>query len=298
MIFVYSMNISGNVVDVFPYIFNRPFIPVNLEMPLYQFSVFLAIGPEIYVDGLIVLDKKNQQVVGRLGSKNILFHLINKPYSEWQNITAEEIMDRRYNKEGEASAAVKEEIIGIDTPVSQVIELFQKTKLAFTPVIKNGSVVAVLTIRDFLPLVKSKDSVETTTLSKIASALTTIDKNTDVFMAIDIMLKKGIRNIGLTENEKESSRVIGVVNDRSILEFLLSHNGRQIMEDYEEKRISHIKISKSLKLYPLLEVPQNESIKIAANLLTEMERPFLILEGKDKIVTPWDIVMKTFSKIS
>ena len=48
------MNISGNVVDVFPYIFNRPFIPVNLDMPLYQFSVFLAIGPEIYVDGLIV----------------------------------------------------------------------------------------------------------------------------------------------------------------------------------------------------------------------------------------------------
>jgi signal-transduction protein with cAMP-binding, CBS, and nucleotidyltransferase domain len=202
-------------------------------------------------------------------------------------------MDSIYNKKRGAS---EEEVIGFDTPVSQVIELFQKTKLAFTPIIKNGSVVAVLTIRDFLPLVKSKDNVENTPLSKIASTLTTIDKNTDVFLAIDIMLKKGIRNIGLTENEKETARVIGVVNDRSILEFLLSHNGRQIMENYEEKRISHIRISKSLKLYPLSEVPQNESIKRGANLLAEMERPFLILEGKDKIVTPWDIVMKTLAR--
>ena len=293
MIFVYNMNISGNVVDVFPYIFNRPFIPVNLDMPLYQFSVFLAIGPEIYVDGLIVIDEKSQQVVGRLGSKNILSHLLNKPYSEWQNITAKQIMDSIYNKKRGAS---EEEVIGFDTPVSKVIEFFQKTKLAFTPIIKNGSVVAVLTIRDFLPLVKSKDNVENTPLSKIASTLTTIDKNTDVFLAIDIMLKKGIRNIGLTENEKDRGRVIGVVNDRSILEFLLSHNGRQIIENYEEKRISHIRISKSLKLYPLSEVPQNESIKRGANLLSEMERPFLILEGKDRIVTPWDIVMKTLAR--
>ena len=61
------MNFSENVVNVFPQIFKRPFIPVVLDTPLYQFSVFLAIGPEIYVDGLVVLEKNNQQVVGRLG---------------------------------------------------------------------------------------------------------------------------------------------------------------------------------------------------------------------------------------
>ena len=76
------MNVSGNVVNVFPQIFKRPFIPIVLDTPLYQFSVFLAIGPEIYVDGLVVLEKSNQQVVGKLGCKNILSHLLNTSYSE------------------------------------------------------------------------------------------------------------------------------------------------------------------------------------------------------------------------
>jgi CBS domain-containing protein len=285
------MNISGNVVDVFPYIFKRPFIPIVLDTPLYQFSVFLAIGPEIYVDGLVVVEKNNQQIVGRLGSRNILSHLLNTRYSEWRSTTADQIMERSYKEE--------DEMININSPVSKVIELFKKTKFAFTPIItKEGNVVAILTIRDFLSIVKDKDNAETTPISQISSKLTSIDKNTDVLKAIDIMLKKGIRNIGITKNKnKSSAEVIGVINDRKILEFLLSYSGRQIMRDLEQKTISHIRLTRlteNLDIYPMREVSQDISIKSAATLLTEMERPFLILEGKDKIVTPWDIVMKTF----
>lgn len=282
------MNFSENVVNVFPQIFKRPFIPVVLDTPLYQFSVFLAIGPEIYVDGLVVLEKNNQQVVGRLGCKNILSHLLNTSYSEWRSTTADQIMERSYKEE---------EIIDINSPVSRVIELFKKTKFAFTPITKDRNVVAILTIRDFLPIVMNKNNAETTPISHISSKLTSIDKNTDVLKAIDIMLKKGIRNIGMTKNRNKPSEVIGVINDRKILEFLLSYTGRQIMKDLEQKTISHIKLirlTENLDIYPIREVPQDISIKVAAKLLTEMERPFLILEGKDKIVTPWDIVMKTF----
>lgn len=283
------MNVSGNVVNVFPQIFKRPFIPIVLDTPLYQFSVFLAIGPEIYVDGLVVLEKTNQQVVGKLGCKNILSHLLNTSYSEWRSTTADQIMERSYKEE---------EMIDIDSPVSKVIDLFKKTKFAFTPIInKERNVVAILTIRDFLPIVMNKNNAETTSISHISSKLTSIDKNTDVLKAIDIMLKKGIRNIGITKNKNKPSEVIGVINDRKILEFLLSHTGRQIMKDLEQKTISHIRLTRlteNLDIYPIREVPQDISLKVAADLLTEMERPFLILEGKDKIVTPWDIVMKTF----
>jgi CBS domain-containing protein len=186
------------------------------------------------------------------------------------------------------------EIIEIDTSISRVIEFFKKTKLAFTPIIaKDKSIVAVLTIRDFLPIVKNINKVKDTAISQISSKLTSIDKNTDILKTIDIMLKKGIRNIGITENRNDSSNVIGVVNDRSILEFLLSYNGRQIMKDLGQKISSNIMIGEHLKIYPIKEIPQDKSIDTAATLLTDMERPFLILEGKDKIVTPWDIVMKT-----
>ena len=202
--------------------------------------------------------------------------------------TADQIMERSYKEE---------EIIDINSPVSRVIELFKKTKFAFTPITKDRNVVTILTIRDFLPIVMNKNNAETTPISHISSKLTSIDKNTDVLKAIDIMLKKGIRNIGMTKNRNKPSEVIGVINDRKILEFLLSYTGRQIMKDLEQKKISHIRfnrLTENLDIYPMREVPQDISIKVAAKLLTEMERPFLILEGKDKIVTPWDIVMKTF----
>jgi CBS domain-containing protein len=280
------MNNLGSVFQVFSHIFNRPFIPIVLDTPLYQFSVYLAIGPEIYLDGLVVIDRNNQQLVGRIGCKNILSHIFTKRFPEWESTTADQIMDKMTNEGSE--------IIEIDTSISRVIEFFKKTKLAFTPIIaKDKSIVAVLTIRDFLPIVKNINKVKDTAISQISSKLTSIDKNTDILKTIDIMLKKGIRNIGITENRNDSSNVIGVVNDRSILEFLLSYNGRQIMKDLGQKISSNIMIGEHLKIYPIKEIPQDKSIDTAATLLTDMERPFLILEGKDKIVTPWDIVMKT-----
>jgi CBS domain-containing protein len=280
------MNNLGNISQVFPHIFNRPFIPIVLDTPLHQFSVYLAIGPEIYVDGLVVIERNNQQVVGRIGCKNILSYIFNKRYSEWQSATADQIMDKMTNEGSD--------IIEIDTSIPRVIEFFRKTKFAFTPIIaKDKSIVAVLTIRDFLPIVKNKNKVKDTPISQISSKLTSIDKNTDILKTIDLMLKEGIRNIGITENGNDSSKVIGVVNDRSILEFLLSYNGRQIMKDLGQKISSNIMIGEHLKIYPIKEVPQDKSINAGATLLAYMERPFLILEGKDKIVTPWDIVMKT-----
>ena len=57
------MNNLGNIFQVFPHIFNRPFIPIVLDTPLYQFSVYLAIGPELYVYILLVIDRNNQQVL-------------------------------------------------------------------------------------------------------------------------------------------------------------------------------------------------------------------------------------------
>ena len=47
------------------------------------------------------------------------------------------------------------------------------------------------------------------------------------------MIKEGIRNIGIKENDNNSdtnkTNLIRIINDRKILEFLLSHNGREIM---------------------------------------------------------------------
>jgi hypothetical protein len=46
-----------------------------------QIATFLAIGPQIYVDGLVVMDDKGQRKpVGRIGSKHIIRNILDVGY--------------------------------------------------------------------------------------------------------------------------------------------------------------------------------------------------------------------------
>jgi hypothetical protein len=59
---------------------------------MLQITTFLAIGPQIYVDGLIVINE-SKKPIGRISSKHIIFNIINTGYPEWLEITAPQIMD-------------------------------------------------------------------------------------------------------------------------------------------------------------------------------------------------------------
>ena len=50
--------------DIVPHIFSRSVLSVRQADSLLQVGGFLAIGPDIYVDGLVVLD--GQKPVGRI----------------------------------------------------------------------------------------------------------------------------------------------------------------------------------------------------------------------------------------
>ena len=53
--------------DAAPHIFRRPILFVDPNTQMLQVATFLAIGPEIYVDGLLVIDDKVERVkpIGR-----------------------------------------------------------------------------------------------------------------------------------------------------------------------------------------------------------------------------------------
>ena len=56
--------------DIVHHIFKRPVLSVSPADSLLQVGTFLAIGPDIYVDGLVVLD--GQKPVGRRGGQHII----------------------------------------------------------------------------------------------------------------------------------------------------------------------------------------------------------------------------------
>jgi CBS domain-containing protein len=140
-----------------PHIFRRPFLFVEPNTRMLEIATFLAIGPQIYVDGLVVVsdNDKGQRTrpVGRIGSKHIISNLLDSDYPDWLETKASQIMDSTVGA------------LEMDSTLSSALKIFDKTRFAFAPIVANidnerngevGSslvVTAALAIRDILPLI-------------------------------------------------------------------------------------------------------------------------------------------------
>ncbi len=70
--------------DAAPHIFQRPILFVDSSTQMLQVATFLAIGPEIYVDGLLVIDDKVQRgkPIGRISSRHIICCILDSGYPD------------------------------------------------------------------------------------------------------------------------------------------------------------------------------------------------------------------------
>ncbi|MGC2426947.1 MAG: CBS domain-containing protein [Nitrososphaeraceae archaeon] len=274
--------------DAAPQIFRRPFLFVGPNSHLLKTATFLAIGPQIYVDGLLVIDKGRgkEEPIGRISSKQIISKILNLGYPEWLDLKASQIMDSFVGN------------IEMDSPLSAALEIFEKTRFAFVPIIaKDSSIVAAsLSIRDILPLI-AKTNIDRP-IKDLSSPLISVDKNTTIRTALDLMIEGGIRNIGIEDNDAKNNnnnKLLRIINDRKILEFLLSHRGRKIMRRDGIAGLADINIINHLDMISATKVNCHITISNAAELLMDIRNPCLILEvgENNSIVTPWDIVMRT-----
>jgi CBS domain-containing protein len=201
------------------------------------------------------------------------------------------------------------------SPLSRAVEVFDKTRFAFVPIItgrtgdsysleEQEEAVASISIRDILPLI-AKANIDRP-IKSLCSLLVSVDKNTSIRGAIDFMIKHGIRNIGITEDDKgnddrnnnnnnNKTKLLCIINDRKILEFLLSHNGRKIMHTNGIAGLADIDIINHLEMISPMKVKYDTSVSRAAELLMDIRNPCLILKEDNSIVSPWDIVMKTLT---
>ena len=189
-------NLDTPVSNVLPYVFERPILFVYSDTKLVELASYLALGPQIYADGLLVMqqhgNKKQdnfqgeswiarRKVIGQIGSKHIISHLLESHPVSYRNFlhttTAFELMD----------SISDNEIIEPSSPIRRVIEIFKAKKFAFVPIVskitalaKNISnprtnadnishenhddimtTTAVISVRDFLPLfIKSERKID------------------------------------------------------------------------------------------------------------------------------------------
>ncbi len=295
--------------DATPHILRRPILYVEPNTRMLQVATFLATGPEIYVDGLLVIDDKVQRgkPIGRISSRHIISCILDCGYPDCMRKKASQMID----------GLVKP--LEMDSPLRKALEVFKTTGFAFVPIIAKSDdvgedpslrIAASLAIRDVLPLI-AKANLRIP-IKEFASQLLSVSGKFSIRNTLDIMLNKGIRNIGISgelpyridsltkgghEKGKEAN-VCHIINDRKILEFLLSHNGREVASRKGIARLEGINITENLDTTYLTAVNFDTSVSRAAELLMDVHNPFLIYESNQKeskelyIVTPWDIVMK------
>jgi CBS domain-containing protein len=270
---------SVTISSVLSHVFRRPYVSVSPDTPLLELGTYLATGHQIYVDGLIVA--RGKKLAGRIGGQHILDCLLKTAYDDWSTVRASELME-----ESDSS-------LELDSSLNDLLELFAGSKFALAPIADKGELIGSIGIRDLLPLVfESRLPAQVTA---IGSTQILLEGDETLRTVIDTMLKKRIRNLVLSGNVKNSdTKKDYVINDRKILEFIFSYEGKKIMAGaIESDAFSNIRVD-SLDLIHVKYVPQTETVSRAANMLRDINTPAILSE--DQIITPWDVVMKTLWK--
>lgn len=247
-----------------PQIFRRPLLYVGPNDAIIHAATFLAIGPQIYADGLVVLDAG--RLVGRIGGKQLVGHILERK-EKWLDAQAEEITERI------------DRPLDADEPVKDALDMFARTRFAFMPVAAGGSVVASLSIRDLLAMADKGHKTE-----ELASPLATVEEGMGVAEALRFMVDKDVRNLVALRQDGPY-----VINDRKMLEFLLGHEARQLVEEkgfsaLDGVPLSHIGFSRGKTINP------EESAAVAARMLSDVGTPCVFVGYR--ILTPWDLLMK------
>jgi CBS domain-containing protein len=241
---------------------------VDASDSLFAVTVYLAVGPQIYVDGLVVLE--SGKIAGIIGARHVIEHILHRK-KDWFRSIASDIMHH------------SPPILEASRPLIDALDIFRSTGFGFVPIIVNQRVATTLTIRDLLRLVV--ESAMRTPIGNVASQAVTIGADENIGTALELMLEHGIRNLIVREGTRYR-----VINDRMMLEYLLNVAGREVASTGNLDRVYETRIS---ILEPLEATMENEltTVSSAAERLLDLNTPCLIL-GDESIVTPWDIVMK------
>src|SRR5579884_2994440 len=175
---VTELNIS--ISNAVPHIFKRPLLTINPSDSLMQVATFLAIGPQIYVDGLVVIE--DNKAVGTIGGQHLVGYILSR-------------QDGRLDEKASTIMTHTQLPVQSDAHLNKVLDIFDKTRFAFCPVTRDGKVVASISSRDILKVVEKSEL--RATVGSLSSPRISINKDASIGNALEVMLEKGIRSLAI-----------------------------------------------------------------------------------------------------
>lgn len=255
-----------SIEEIFKKLAIRPIREINQNDEMWIAAGYLITSLNSFSDGLIVMDGKTP--MGTFGGKAFLKKLVKNPtYSFFKDTKTKEII----------SASPK--VFPITTLLSEIIEYWINTKIAFSIIDHNG-VLFALSIRNILFLIAEMNLLQK--LSELPKKkIITYNSNDSINDVINKMFENNVRRLQLEGTHQ-------LLSDRTILENICTDmNYLKYSTNFLELK-SNVLSTENPDI-----ISKDISVSELAEKLKDTLHPFVIYD--DSIVTPWDLLMSAYN---
>ena len=113
-------------------------------------------------------------------------------------------------------------IVSVDSSVSatDAAKMMEDTNVGAVIVLENGSPIGIVTDRDFaIKITAHSYPIDTPVRRIMSSPLISIDSNSDLWMASDLMSSRNVRKLPVIDDDK----VVGIVTSSDIVKHIADH---------------------------------------------------------------------------
>ena len=113
-------------------------------------------------------------------------------------------------------------IVSVDSSVSatDAAKMMEDTDVGAVIVLENGSPIGIVTDRDFaIKITAHSYPIDTPVRRIMSSPLISIDSNSDLWMASDLMSSRNVRKLPVIDDDK----VVGIVTSSDIVKHIADH---------------------------------------------------------------------------
>jgi predicted transcriptional regulator len=266
----------AQIIENFP----RPFYFIHTNDPVINAVPYLVVSD---IDAIAIIE--NNYAKGMLVGYNII-SLINKHGNNiWSALYKTRAIDIAWSVL----------TISMNETLFYLIKNFQEKNMGYSLVLENNkpiSIIGLLDIIKFYAYTGITNQLKNIRVYDLLSKpLIKISAETSLKEAISIMLNKRVRRLFI---EKFNL----ILSDRSIIRKLLTFPLIERLRD-KPREVLAMPIR---SLTPMLQKPgiisHNNTFDTAVNTLLESEAHCLVTDDFSGILTPWDLVVKTFSWLS
>ncbi|MDA4124088.1 MAG: CBS domain-containing protein [Thaumarchaeota archaeon] len=176
--------------------------------------------------------------------------------------------------------------VSSDSPFDRLLSVFEATGFGAARVSKR-QIHTLITLEDVVNLIRMGVLTSEVRISSISSEPITTSRDTTLADALQLMFEGKVRRLFLDDEPRK------YISDRSILALLFSPYMLKVARDSPGKWLD-LRVNQIPKR-EATSVPSEASLLDAASLLTQGSDECLVT-SKNRVVTRWDIVIKSWKK--